>query len=341
MFWSMKRTRSRNAIFNFIVGNRGAGKTFGYLDFCIERFLKTMSRRVPERFIYSRRTKAELKPLALAKPGGLFDKVGLVKYGDHKLQADSGVLRIDGELAGWAVAVSEMPKSKSRDFPGCRYMCLDEFIIDSGVGNTYIRGEAEPEILLDFYQTVDRDEDRLSMWFLANSITENNPYFNYFGLRMPEPNRFGIYQDGSIIVENVADPELIERKQGTRFGKMVSGSKYADYAINNKMLRDSKAFIKHKPDTAAYRFALIYMDNKLGVWYDTRNGYYYISPDFLKDNPVQYCVTTEDHQPNLMLARAARKSPFLVNLENAYEMGRVYYENQKIANWFRDIVRLI
>ena len=343
MYWSCKRTKSRNAMLNFIVGNRGAGKTFGYLDFCVERWLKTRRTKKPEMFMYARRTKEELKPLAISRPGKLFEKLSRVKYRDHKFKADSGNLYIDDEICGYAVAVTEMPGLKSVDYPLVRYFALDEFIIDRGlVGQHYIRGEEEPQILLDFYQTVDRDEDRLTMFFLANAITENNPYFNFFNLRMPPPTKIRLFgDDQEILVDNVADPELIAKKQGTRFGKMIEGTKYGEYSISNKMLRDSETFVAHKPPTCAYKCTLIYLSKELGVWYDTRNGVYYISFDVERDNPIRYAVTDDDHRPNIMLMKGTKKSPYLVNLLTAYDMGRVYYENKKIANWFREIVRII
>lgn len=41
-----------------------------------------------------------------------------------------------------------------------------------------------------------------------------------------------------------------------------------------------------------------------------------------------------------MLLRGFKSSVHLSNLKKAYDMGCVYYENQKLHNWFRDIVRM-
>lgn len=342
MYWSCKRTKSRNAIFNFIVGNRGAGKTFGFIDYAIDRFVKGLRRGEVNQFIYARRTVEELKPLCITRPGSLFDKVAQVKWPAHMFRADSGKLWIDGELAGYGVAVSQMPKLKSVDYKDVKLFALDEFIIDTGVGQHYIRGEEEPQILLDFYQTVDRDEDRLTMFFLANSITENNPYFNYFDVRMPAPGKIRLYgDDQEVLVENVVDPELVAKKEGTRFGRFVKGTKYGDYSIGNQMLRDSKAFVARKTVTSAYKFTMLYLDHKIGVWYDMRNGRYYLSMDVLPDSPFVFAVTTEDHRPNIMLMHGAKKSPFVANLLKAYDLGCVYYESAKLASWFQEIVRMI
>ena len=58
MFWDINKSVSRNCLFNFIVGNRGAGKTYGAKKYVINRFLKT-----GEQFVYIRRYKEELKKI--------------------------------------------------------------------------------------------------------------------------------------------------------------------------------------------------------------------------------------------------------------------------------------
>ena len=50
MFYDYNKVLSYNAMFNFIIGERGVGKTFGAKKFCINRFLK-----YGEQFVYIRR----------------------------------------------------------------------------------------------------------------------------------------------------------------------------------------------------------------------------------------------------------------------------------------------
>ena len=58
MFWNIQKTLSYNALFNFIVGNRGGGKTYGAKEFVINRFLKHQ-----EQFVYIRRYKKEFSKI--------------------------------------------------------------------------------------------------------------------------------------------------------------------------------------------------------------------------------------------------------------------------------------
>lgn len=58
MFWNIKHTLSYRALFNYIIGNRGGGKTFGAKQYVIEQFLKNQ-----KEFIYLRRYRTELQKL--------------------------------------------------------------------------------------------------------------------------------------------------------------------------------------------------------------------------------------------------------------------------------------
>ena len=56
MFWSSQAAKSRNCLFNFILGARGVGKTFCKKEDVINAYLKS-----GEEFVYMRRYKEELK----------------------------------------------------------------------------------------------------------------------------------------------------------------------------------------------------------------------------------------------------------------------------------------
>ena len=77
---------------------------------------------------------------------------------------------------------------------------------------------------------------------LANALSVTNPYFLYWNLRMPDKkDKNGKYiwkhPTRSILVEDVRNEKFIDAKTNTEFGQLVSGTKYADYSINNKSNR--------------------------------------------------------------------------------------------------------
>ena len=58
MYWNPARILSYDRLFNFVVGGRGIGKTYGMKKFCLNNYFNKN-----EEFIYLRRYKEEIKPL--------------------------------------------------------------------------------------------------------------------------------------------------------------------------------------------------------------------------------------------------------------------------------------
>ena len=58
MYWDISRPLSYNCLFNFILGARGVGKSYGAKRWAIRDFLKT-----GKQFVYVRRYKEELKKI--------------------------------------------------------------------------------------------------------------------------------------------------------------------------------------------------------------------------------------------------------------------------------------
>lgn len=340
LWWNPARTASYNCLFNFIVGNRGAGKTYGALKRNIEKFLRSPKGN-RHQFIYMRRLKEELKKLTTAQNGRLFDAVQR-EFPDHVLRAEGDVLYCDKEVCGYAVALSTSSKLKSDAFPHVREIIFDEFIIDNIKTYHYLPDEVRK--FQDAYETIARPGNDLTrpdtiVWFLSNAVTINNPYFAEFRLTPPangDIQRFGKTKD--MLVQNVANQRLIDRKKSTRFGKMIEGSKYAEYAYDNQWLMDDSRFVEKKTQRSTYYMSLRYMDTWLGIWFDPLQMLFYVSLDYDPQYPVQYSATTDDHQPNTMLFKRARSQPYIRHLMDAYDNGCMRYESIKLKAWFRDIV---
>ena len=342
MYWQPKRTLSYNALYNLMVGNRGGGKTVGALSDCIQKYLK---RPKSFEFAYTRRYNTEMQKVT--ENNKLFkDIVDLGSRGvagfewavQHEFTCDGETMRCDGEVMGYLFTLSDQAMYKGNPYPKVKINIFEEFLIDKGF-RRYLPNEVETFLELD--QTIDRDRDKLRWLMLANLISVNNPYFTYWNLDIPYGSTRRLYgNDNQILVELVEDADLIEKKKRTRRGQLLAGTKYGEYAIENKSLRDSAEFLGKKTSTSEYRFTILYYDMEIGVWYDVRNGIYYVSPDVDMQCPLRFAATTEDQQPNIMLLKGMKKSPFLARLIEGYNKGCVYYENAKVKAWFRDIVRM-
>ena len=337
LYISIPRTLSYNALWNFILGMRGGGKTYGALKYAIEQHLKFKKKGIKWQFMYVRRMKTELEKLTIMRDGRLFKAVEK-EFPDHTFKAESNTLYCDGEIIGYAQPLSTASILKSDAFPNVQLIVFDEFIIDNRGTYHYLKDEVTK--FLDLYETVARGRDVVVL-FLSNAVTITNPYFDYFHLNKPangDIQRFG--KSKEILVQNFVSPLLSNMKKSSRFGQIIEGTEYSDYAYDNEWLLDNDDFIEHKTQRSNYFVTLRYKDTWIGVWLDPVQWIYYISPDFDLQFGKVYSVTTDDHKPNVMLLQAGKKLPWLKSLIEAYQMGAVRYENMKMKNWFRDIMRM-
>lgn len=338
LYWDIKRTLSYNALFNFIIGSRGAGKTYGALKYCVEKFIEHRDKgRKPWQFLYVRRLSTELEKLTKMRGGRLFNAVQ-AEFPDNVLSAESNILKCDGEVCGYSQPLSTASILKSDSFPHVKMIVFDEFIIDNRGTYHYLKDEVTK--FLDLYETVARNRDVICM-FLSNAVSVTNPYFDFFHLDKPmngDIQRFGTAKD--ILVQNVVPAELMAIKKDSRFGNILKDTEYLEYAYDNEWLLDNTDFIESKTQRSEYFLTLRYKDTNIGIWYDPAQWVYYVSNDVDLQFKRVYSVTTDDHKPNMLLLKTAKKTAFFGNLITAYESGAVRYESMKLKNWFRDIMRM-
>ena len=316
---------------------RGGGKTYGSLKYCVEQFIKNERKGIKWQFMYVRRMKAELDKLTTMRNGRLFNAVQK-EFPEASLKAESNTLYCNGKVMGYSQSLSTASILKSDAFPFVKVIIFDEFIIDNRGTYHYLKDEVTK--FLDLYETVARGRDVIVL-FLSNAVTVTNPYFDYFHLNKPangDIQRFG--KSKEILVQNFVSPALSTAKKQSRFGQIIDGTEYSDYAYDNEWLLDNEDFIARKPQRCEYFLTLLYKDGSLGIWLDNKDWIYYVSQDVDKQWPKVYSVTTDEHKPNIMLFHAGRKLPWLKSLQDAYEMGAVRYESIKLKNWFRDIMRM-
>lgn len=335
-YWDIRLPLSYNCLWNYILGMRGGGKTYGALKWCIEQYLKNLKQKKKWQFIYVRRMKSELEKLTISRGGRLFNAVSK-EFPTHTLKAESNVLYCDKEICGYAISLSTASIMKSDSFPDVQVIIFDEFIIDNRGTYHYLKDEVTK--FLDLYETIARGRD-VKVFFLSNAVSIANPYFDYFHLDKPqnEIQRFG--KAKQILVQNFVSEELSEIKKQSRFGQIIAGTEYSDYAYDNEWLLDNTDFIEKKNQKCRYYVSLRYKDNWIGVWLDTDNWIFYVSEDVDLQNPNKYSVTTDDHKPNIMLLHSAKKLPFMRKLIESYELGAVRYESIKLKSWYRDIMRM-
>lgn len=332
-WFSPNQLLTYNCLFNFIVGDRGGGKSFGTLEFCVKQYLKK-----GKEFIYLRRYETELDD-SLPTLFQALQQEG--KFPGHKLYVKGRTLYCDGKVMGYAVALSTSMKKKSVNYSKVGYIIFEEFMVD-GVTSRYLgAGDKEVTIFENFYETVDRLRDSTRVFFLANAFSMVNIYFTHYKIRLKPPyktyNRFG-----DIMVCIWQDESYRQAKRKTRFYKLVEGTEYAEHAYGNKFYLDSEHFIKKKSNTAEFFFALKYLGKTYGVWVDWDKGIYYVSTKTGALNQTNtISLSLEDNRPNNINIRRVRNMPFMVAFRKAVDENLVYYDNLETYAQLKEAVYLM
>ena len=322
MYWDINKSLSYNALFNFIIGARGVGKSYGAKKLAIQNFLKK-----GKQFVYVRRYKEELK-----KINKFFDDIK-GEFPEHEFKVSPPNFIIDNKIAGTAIPLSTAKIEKSTPYPNVTFIIFDEFILDKGYHH-YLPDEVTN--FLELYSTVSRSRDVI-VYFLSNALSITNPYFIYFNLSLPYGKNIQCKND--ILIEMVVDNEYSNKMSNTRFGKLIKNTPYGNYAISNTFLRDNKTFIKKKTSKATCQFIMTYKNEDFGVWVDYNEGLMYVSKDFDPYCKLHYSFTLDDHTINTMLLKG-KTSTVVNNFIEYYKLGLVRFESIGVKNIVNDIIKM-
>ena len=329
MWYDKQQLLSYNKIFNFVLSNRGGGKTFHFTRWAIDDFLKNK-----KECVWVRRYQTEIDEMN--RTGKFFDAVREY-YPETEFKIDGNTGLINGEVAIHFVALSTSRQLKSNNFPRVNKIVFDEFIIDKG-RITYIKNEVE--VFLDLFETVDRMRDTTRAILLANSVSVVNPYFTFFRVRPNPQKRFNVYPTG-ICIEFFTDKEFVAAKKQTRFGKLINGTRYADFAIDNKWLNDNDTFIEQKPKNGStFMMGLKYQGQMFGFWVNYDKGYIYVNRQYDPSWLHLYALTKDDHEPNLLLIKNLRDSRHMQMVMYAYQNSLLRFEDMEVKSIMYEILGL-
>ena len=234
------------------------------------------------------------------------------------------------------MTLSTAQQLKSTNFPDVYYIIFDEFIIEEGQGH-YLKNEVKS--FLGLIETIARTRD-VKVFMLANAVSEVNPYFLFFDLSLPYNNDIRTFKDGLIVLQYMRNLEYRKMKKQTKFGRLIEGTDYEDYAVNNVFTDSNKDFIEKKSGQAKFSFSFLYNNNQYGVWIDYNQGKMYVSNDVV-NNGLIFATTTDDHKPNTLLYSIAKKYNCWNTFVQAFKTGNVFFENVKLKNISKEVLKNI
>ena len=329
IFYNPERILSFNALLNIIIGERGVGKTYSFKTFAVKRFLNK-----GKQFAYIRRYDTDLEAsVGNTNDNKFFEQIkNEFPNSTFKISKSKKVrkLYIDDKICGYALPLSAADSLKSSSYENVDIIIYDEFMLKEGSTQHYLRNE--PEIILDLIETIGRLRD-VRVFCLGNAISSTSPLMYYFDVTLPYNTDIKLFKDGTIAVEYIKNEKYREVKKASRFGKLINGTKYGKYAIDNEFLTDSKAFIRKKDKNARFYFILYVNGKSYGIWRDFKNQMIYVSNDIDPNCPIKFAINESDHNESTIFAKV-RSNFWFKQIINHYRLARLCFENQAIKNIF-------
>lgn len=338
MYYSANRLLSHNCLFNFIVSQRGDGKTYDFKKRGIKRFIKNH-----EQFIYVRRYKTELKEINkffndIKKefPDYEFKIEGSDFYCRKKPEKE-GTKWKQSDICGGYIALTTALTKKSVPYPDVTLIGFDEFITNQKSFYRYLPNEVKE--FLDLYNTIARDRDVIVI-FMANSISTVNPYFIWFKVMLDKDTRFLKPQD-EVCVEYYTSKEYVEHVKQTRFGKLIKGSDYEKYAVDNEFVYDIPDFIERRPKTSKLHVVIRFNDRYVGIWADYSQGKFYASEKYDPTFPIIKSLKSDDYRHNTSYVTKPKDDYYISAVMKAFENGYMYYETIDIKSLMFDVMKTL
>lgn len=246
---------STSTPFNFVIGGRGTGKTYGFL----EQFRLVQ----PKPFMLMRRTQVETDLISKGdfSPFNAVDRIKgchtvikkLSKYHggiyDGELQDDGTVLPV-GPPLGMVAALSTLHNIRGFSADYITDLVLDEFIPERGCAKI----ADEFDVFRNAYETINRNRELedpprppLRAWLLANANILGNPYF--ISLQIVEQvdrmiskgHSVWTNSERGITVINLVNSPISLAKAQTALYRLNGPDRFSGMALGNEFSQESRS----------------------------------------------------------------------------------------------------
>lgn len=323
IYYNYDKLLSYNALLSFVIGERGVGKTFGAKDYVLRHFQRTK-----KKFAWIRRYGSDLDSAIGNSEKPSFFKDIRVKYPscNFNVTEDKKIkyLYMNNKICGYGMSLRSAESLKGTDYSDVDTIIVDEFLVGDG-GSRYIKDE--PMYLLSIIDSIARLR-KIRVILLGNATSVVNPYFEFFNIHLPYNSEYQTFKDGTIVVNYIKNEKYRKARHESEFGKLIEGTKYSEYAIDNQFFKDNNDFIKKKNVRSKLFFNIKLNNNYYGVW--IYNNEMYISKSFNINNNVILTFNYQDHNEKTILMKS--RSVFMQNIVNHYRNGMLFFENQFIKS---------
>lgn len=291
------------AIFIFIYGGRGTGKTYGGLQHSVDSKIDFMYLRRLASQVDLAKTD-ELQPFKRLNMdrGWTIKPFTVNKYIASFYQStvnDDGKVIPTGDRLGFMTSLSTFSNLRGVDGSNIRLMWLDEFIPE--LNERPIKGEASA--VFNAYETINRNrelngEPPVKFLFTANSNRIDNPLFMELNLvRKAEKIRkdgleYYYDQKRRMLLIDLYKSKISEEKSTTALYELTKGTEYYEMAIRNNFLNEEKGRIESRP---IKEYRPIVSIGEITIYRHKSKKEYYVTT-FRMGSPDSYTAGEKDRE---------------------------------------------
>ena len=322
-YYDPSRILSYNAPWSFVTGARGRGKTYAFKKRVIKKAIED-----GDEFVYLRRFKGEAATFKT-----FFDDIRWEFPGaDLTVKGKTAFLggAKGGTPIGQVVYLSAAQMLKSVSLKRVKHIVFDEFILEKGATH-YLPDEAS--IFEGLYSTVDRWDDRVQVYFLANAFSITNPYYVKYGIVPtaeftvePGPDRFwAVHTDRS--------EEFADRVSRTRFGAFLrrQDDENSRYMIDSSFRDEGVEMVAAKPPSAVYSLSVVGGSRPLSFWLD-RDWLHWYATEGLPRQPNLFTLSPGRVDEGTRLLQP--RDTYLKNIRDSYARGHMRFDRLTTRNLF-------
>lgn len=329
-------------VFNFIEGNRRAGKSVGVGLYCLDDYFKygyktVLLRRFQKDF-------EDPKKLALEN---FWTKSWFTyldyhpEHADAEMKFDGHHMYINNDIFSYPVAINRYNDVKNRNFQNVRTLIYDEFVTEDGT-----RLNNEVSAVYNIYDTIARGrEDALkttSVVFISNVITTATDFHIELGIdRELRADTKKLYRpEKGYCLEKVNNEAAAEEVNQSAFAKLLKagqeGRNYLGYSQQNEW-KDDTSFVDSTVKGNDYLYNLMVDGTEYAVRFIGKTqSFLFTDRDVQKGFGRCYACRKEDHTGKTILVKDINRELF-IPLKKAYAAGKVVFNSQRAKNAFISI----
>lgn len=251
IYYDIEQTEKYKQPYNFVIGGRGTGKTYGTLKYMVEN---------KHKFVLLRRTQTELNMTLDSKHIDLGDTSMNVdispfkklasdldwKVEIHRVNKDLYAIVINGELLGYGMSLNTMHKIRGFDASDVEYIVYDEFIPQRQARPIPDEGGA----FFNAYETINRNREiegrePVRAYLLANANNIEAQILEDTGLStviehkmINKGKKFHIDSNRGYTIELLGNARFSEEKKKGVLYRFTKGTQFSRMAFENQFAYD-------------------------------------------------------------------------------------------------------